>query len=95
MIYIIIDSKLSFNPNINLIKTTNLKGIHFTKKLSKHNLYIFIWLYYVFVYPVLTYCWVVWRSHLNFQIELLESVNDTFLRYVSYRINKPMRFNDH
>lgn len=94
---VIFDSKLTFQRHIEYTKSKATKSLNFIKRFSSdfNKPEVFRKLYYSFIYPILSYGSVIWNPYVRLQIDSLEKVRHKFLRFAAFKVNKPMKFNNH
>ena len=94
---VIFDSKLSFNCHIDYIVSNTTVKLNFIKRFSRYfsDPETFRTLYFSFISSKLNYASVIWNPHLAYQITKIESVRHKFLRYVSWKIRCPMKYDNH
>ena len=88
---------LDFTEHINYIITKSIKKLNYIKIVTKklYNPNILIILYNSLVKSILMYCSSVWNPRKKTLSDKLEFVQHKFLRFLSYKINKPMHFKNH
>lgn len=91
------DCMLSFQYHIDYTTNKATKRINFIKRYTKKfsNIDSFKSLYYGFIYPILSYCSVIWRPFTMCAIKDLEKPRHTFLRFAAYKVGHPMHFTNH
>lgn len=91
------DEDLSFDIHVDYIVNLAKRRINFlyryTKSFNKPE--TFRSLYYAYVYPILSYCSIVWNNLQDYQIYKLEKVLHKFLRIAGCRIGKPVNYFNH
>ena len=91
------DSKLTFQQHIEYVSSKATKQVNFIKRFSgdfkEPN--TFRTLYFSFVYPILSYCSVIWRPQFNFLKEMLDKPRRKLLRFSAYKCGTPMHYTDH
>lgn len=92
-----IDSKLKFQFHIDYIASKAMRQVNFIKRFSRkfNRTETFRTLYFSFIYPILSYCSVVWRPHWEYQIKMLEKPRRSFIRFAAYKCGHAMEYTDH
>ena len=94
---IIFDKNLDFEDHINFIISNSLKSIWLIKHYGKnfHKKESLIILYNSLVKSKLMFGSTIWSPNTQKVSEKIEKVQHKFLRFMSFKINKPMDYTDH
>jgi len=91
------DGKLTFDYHINYIYKKTIRVLNFLKRNFKKfkDIKTFRNLYFIYILSTISYGSVIWYGTSIRNINLIESINHLFFRFVSYRIGTPMSYFDH
>lgn len=91
------DSKIKFQYHIDYVVSMATRQVNFIKRFSRkfERIETFRTLFYAFVYPIFSYCSVIWRPHWEYQIKLLDKPHRSFLRFASYKCGQAMEYVNH
>ena len=88
---VVIDNKLNWSAHIKYICNKMSKSIGIINKVRKLlNKETLINLYYVFIYPYLTYCNVIWERAPNTYLPKVHILQKRILRSISHAGFKPL-----
>ena len=91
------DNKWLFDEHINSVIAKASKNLGFIKRLTKDFVILdpITYLFKTLVLPTLMYSSIIWAPFKQNRFDELNSVIRKFLRYASYKDNKPMPYWDH
>ena len=94
---IILDSNRSFDHHLRSVITISFKTLGFIKRTTCHfsSTDTIIHLFKTLVLPNLSFESVIWSPNTKNDFDSLNSVIKRFLRYIAFKLGKPMDFGDH
>lgn len=93
---ILFQNNFEFDNHINYVINNAYKVLGFLHRSSKQfKTDSIIYMYKVLVRSVLLYNSQIWSPHQEILITKLEAIQHKFLRHLSYRIGKPLSYDDH
>ena len=89
---IIFDSTLTFVPHIEYIVSKSLKMLGFVKRVTAdfRDINYILYLYNTLILTNMTYCAQIWSPFTNTMNNKLESVQHILLRYIAFKMHRPL-----
>ena len=94
---VLLDSKWSFNDQIDAVLSKSLRSLGFIKRVSAYfsSIKTIIYLFKTLVLPSISFAAVIWSPYTSEKFEMLNGIVKKFLRYISYKSGSPMSYDDH
>ena len=94
---ILLDSNWSFEEHLRIVVAKSFRTLGFIKRTTSHfsSPEVIIYLFKALVLPNLNYCSVIWSPYSKKDFDTLNSVLKRFLRYMAFKMGKPMKFTEH
>ena len=89
---IILDSTLTFSPHIEYIVSKSMKMLGFVKRVTADvsDINCILYHYKTLILTNMTYCSQIWSPFTNIMINKLESVQHILLRYIAFKMHRPL-----